>query len=220
MSAFSTRVVFFFGVFFASAITAGAVDIKTVTEWANEAGVKLLAFFNNATKYYELQEHYNNSASRLNVEKQDGSEIVRDMTSRLQKILQSKIESIKNLAENTAEVRHKYTFNPSLKKVDYLNTKELPNDYFAFDPKFSQSIRINKNGSVVHIPTDVYSGGRKILNTIAWTNGLDPIFKENDKNYSLLWQYFGSSDGVYRVYPGFKWHNEGQDIYDNRRRGW
>lgn len=44
--------------------------------------------------------------------------------------------------------------------------------------------------------------GRKILNTIAWTNELDPIFKENDKNYSLLWQYFGSSDGVYRVYPG------------------
>lgn len=44
--------------------------------------------------------------------------------------------------------------------MDYWNTKELPEEHFAIDPKFSQSIKINKNGSVVHIPTDVYSGGR------------------------------------------------------------
>lgn len=219
MSAFSTRVVVFFGVFCASTITAGAFDINAVTKWANDTGVKLMSFFNTTTKYYKLQEHY--KTSPLSVSKQHGSKIVRNMSSRLQKILQSKIESIKNLANKTAEVRHKYTFNPSLKKVDYLNTKELPEHYFAIDPNFSQSIKINKNGSVVHIPTDVYSGGRKILNTIAWTNGLDPVFKDNDKdNPSLLWQYFGSSDGVYRVYPGFKWSNEGQDVYDNRRRGW
>lgn len=220
MSAFSTRVVVFFGVFCASAITAGAFDRNAVTKWANDAGVKLLSFFNTTTKYYKLQERYRET-SPLSVSKQHGSKIVRNMASRLQEILQSKIESIKNLANKTAEVRHKYTFNPSLKKVDYWNTKELPEDHFAIDPKFSQSIKINKNGSVVHIPTDVYSGGRKILNTIAWTNELDPVFKDNDKdNPSLLWQYFGSSDGVYRVYPGFKWSKEGQDVYDNRRRGW
>lgn len=220
MSAFSTRVVVFFGVFCASAITAGAFDRNAVTKWANDAGVKLLSFFNTTTKYYKLQERYRET-SPLSVSKQHGSKIVRNMASRLQKILRSKIESIKNLANKTAEVRHKYTFDPSLKKVDYLNTKELPKEYFAIDPKFSQSVKINKNGSVVHIPTDVYSGGRKILNTIAWTNGLDPVFKDNDKdNSSLLWQYFGSSDGVYRVYPGFKWSKEGQDVYDNRRRGW
>ena len=41
------------------------------------------------------------------------------------------------------------------------------------------------------------------MNTIKWTSGLDKYFKENEmKNHSLLWQYFGSADGVYRVYPG------------------
>ena len=45
--------------------------------------------------------------------------------------------------------------------------------------------------------------GIKILNTIKWTDGMDQYFKENDKeDPTLLWQYFGSSDGVYRVYPG------------------
>ena len=45
----------------------------------------------------------------------------------------------------------------------------------------------------------------KIRNTIKWTSGLDPYFKENDReDPTLLWQYFGSSDGVYRIYPGIK----------------
>lgn len=45
--------------------------------------------------------------------------------------------------------------------------------------------------------------GVGIVNTIKWTSGLDKYFKENEMtNHSLLWQYFGSADGVYRVYPG------------------
>lgn len=45
--------------------------------------------------------------------------------------------------------------------------------------------------------------GVGIVNTIKWTSGLDKYFKENEmRNHSLLWQYFGSADGVYRVYPG------------------
>lgn len=41
------------------------------------------------------------------------------------------------------------------------------------------------------------------MNTIKWTEGLDKTFKENEeKDPTLLWQYFGSADGVYRIYPG------------------
>ena len=55
--------------------------------------------------------------------------------------------------------------------------------------------------------------GVKIRNTIKWTSGLDPYFKENyDKDRTLLWQYFGSSDGVYRIYPGIKAIN----LYKNK----
>ena len=40
---------------------------------------------------------------------------------------------------------------------------------------------------------------------------MDQYFKENDgEDPTLLWQYFGSSDGVYRVYPG---KITGQSIY-------
>ncbi|XP_068702669.1 voltage-dependent calcium channel subunit alpha-2/delta-3-like isoform X2 [Montipora foliosa] len=217
-----TWVLFFLGAFCALARTGGAFGIKEVEEWAKDAGEKLRDFFNRTTKFNELQEEYKRSRLQLSVSKKDGSQIVRDMTIHLEGILQSKTKSIKHLAEKTAEVRENYTFNPSLKDVEYLNTKKLPEDYFRTDRKFSYSVAINKNNSVVHIPTDVYSGGIKIQNTITWTKKLNPYFKENDRDDpSLLWQYFGSSDGVYRVYPGFKWQDPSEnDVFDNRRRGW
>ena len=53
-----------------------------------------------------------------------------------------------------------------------------------------------------------------IRNTLKWTNGLDPYFKENEKeDPTLLWQYIGSSDGVYRVYPGTNTENEYKFIH-------
>ncbi|XP_068718812.1 voltage-dependent calcium channel subunit alpha-2/delta-4-like isoform X2 [Montipora capricornis] len=222
MPGYLTWVLFFLGAFCALARTGGALRIQDVEKWAKDAGAELRYFFNNKTKFNELQEEYKSRLSLSNLSKKDGSQIVRDMTIHLEGILQSKTKSIKHLAEKTAEVRENYTFNPSLKDVEYLNTKKLPEDYFRTDRKFSYSVAINKNNSVVHIPTDVYSGGIKIQNTITWTKKLNPYFKENDRDDpSLLWQYFGSSDGVYRVYPGFKWQDPSEnDVFDNRRRGW
>ena len=46
-------------------------------------------------------------------------------------------------------------------QVEYFNSKNLSKGLtLEIDPKFSPSIKINKNSSVVHIPTDVYSGGK------------------------------------------------------------
>jgi hypothetical protein len=43
----------------------------------------------------------------------------------------------------------------------------------------------------------------KVLNGVAWTQSLDAIFRENyDNDSTLSWQYFGSSDGFFRIYPG------------------
>ncbi|XP_073254253.1 voltage-dependent calcium channel subunit alpha-2/delta-1-like [Porites lutea] len=128
-----------------------------------------------------------------------------------------------NLAKKTQALRHNYTYENPTEDPQYYNTKsenlssQLP---LAIDEKFSTEINISKNSSVVHIPTDVFKGGVKIRNTIKWTSGLDPYFKENDDG-TLLWQYFGSSDGVFRIYPGFKWQDSSEtDVFDNRRRGW
>jgi hypothetical protein len=43
----------------------------------------------------------------------------------------------------------------------------------------------------------------EILRVINWTQDLDRIFKSNyEQDPSLSWQYFGSSSGIMRQYPG------------------
>ncbi|KAF8568885.1 hypothetical protein P879_05130, partial [Paragonimus westermani] len=87
---------------------------------------------------------------------------------------------------------------------------------------------VSMNRSVVHVPTNVYdlceSLGNAFSNpnscilhqyyifptanaTIAvgnWTASLDSVFKENfAADPSLKWQYFGSSTGFLKYYPGW-----------------
>jgi len=42
-----------------------------------------------------------------------------------------------------------------------------------------------------------------ILNTLEWTKHLDDIWiKNKNEDHGLTWQYFGSMNGVLRIYPG------------------
>jgi hypothetical protein len=43
----------------------------------------------------------------------------------------------------------------------------------------------------------------EVIKVINWTQDLDPVFKKNYERDPLLsWQYFGSSSGITRQYPG------------------
>ncbi|XP_078370925.1 voltage-dependent calcium channel subunit alpha-2/delta-3-like isoform X2 [Oculina patagonica] len=214
-----TRLLALFSVFCVLATTAGTFSITDVESWASSVGTKLSQFFEDATHYKKLQEGY--QSAQLSLSRKDGTAIANKMKQSLEAVLQEKIDSIKNLAAKAAELRKNYTYDPSLKGTDYFDSKDLQGLPLQIDPKFSTQVEINKSSSVVHIPTDVYKGGVGIVNTIKWTSGLTKYFKENVKtDPSLLWQYFGSADGVYRVFPGFAWVDPEQDIFDHRRRGW
>lgn len=56
-------------------------------------------------------------------------------------------------------------------QTEYFNSKNLQGLNLGIDPKFSAKIEINKSSSVVHIPTDVYSGGELISGLICITPG-------------------------------------------------
>ena len=43
----------------------------------------------------------------------------------------------------------------------------------------------------------------KVINAIKWSRGLDRVFTDNyNRDPTLSWQYFGSSAGFMRQYPG------------------
>jgi hypothetical protein len=69
--------------------------------------------------------------------------------------------------------------------------------------KYFSGISVNTNLSSVHVPTNVFDGDPKVANAIKWSRGLDRVFMDNyNRDPSLSWQYFGSSTGFMRQYPG------------------
>lgn len=83
------------------------------------------------------------------------------------------------------------------------------------------NLPVNTSHSSVHIPTNVYDKGMysfyqmkwKVLFyfhvedaaafAIQWSEALDEVFIRNyNSDPALSWQYFGSSSGIMRHYPG------------------
>jgi voltage-dependent calcium channel alpha-2/delta-3 len=103
--------------------------------------------------------------------------------------------------------------------VDYLNMKKMNSyvqigrnagslrDGFKEVPltksrHFGQS-EVNVSMGAVHVPSNVYDGSTDVMNAIYWSEHLDRIFINNyESDPSLGWQYFGSSAGFMRQYPG------------------
>uniref|UniRef100_A0A803XTW2 VWFA domain-containing protein n=1 Tax=Meleagris gallopavo TaxID=9103 RepID=A0A803XTW2_MELGA len=62
-----------------------------------------------------------------------------------------------------------------------------------------------------------------ILNGVYMSEALNPVFVDNfERDPTLTWQYFGSSTGFFRLYPGIKWlpDENGVISFDCRNRGW
>lgn len=65
------------------------------------------------------------------------------------------------------------------------------------------NICVNTDYSSVHVPTNVYDKASSSSDFIQWSEKLDDIFQQNyESDPALSWQYFGSSTGVMRHYPG------------------
>ncbi|KAK7495559.1 hypothetical protein BaRGS_00013257 [Batillaria attramentaria] len=100
--------------------------------------------------------------------------------------------------------------------IDYLPTTDL----WDFN---RNNLQLNPNTSTVHVPTNIYDKSMKILNGVQWTENLTQQFIKNSKvDPTLTWQYFCSSDGFFRVYPGMQWPRDPEkvDIFDCRMRKW
>ncbi|PZC75536.1 hypothetical protein B5X24_HaOG205963 [Helicoverpa armigera] len=83
------------------------------------------------------------------------------------------------------------------------------------------NINVNTNTSCVHVPTNIFDIETNALNSILWSKELNEIFIKNyNSDPSLSWQYFGSSHGILRFYPGMRWNTNEVDTYDCRVMSW
>ena len=87
---------------------------------------------------------------------------------------------------------------------------------------FNKVKKVNLLKSTVHVPTNIFKQNLAINMTAFWTESLNKNFRiNNELNSGLDWQYFCSSLGLYRQYPGAYWSvPPKEDFYDCRLQSW
>jgi hypothetical protein len=90
----------------------------------------------------------------------------------------------------------------------------------TYDENFKSVQKVNRNQSTIQVPINVFKQELAMNMTAYWTKALDEQFKKNyDLDNELFWQYFCSSQGLFRRYPAAYW-SVPQDFFDCRLLSW
>ncbi|ELU02468.1 hypothetical protein CAPTEDRAFT_2293 [Capitella teleta] len=128
----------------------------------------------------------------------------------MEAMLAKKVEAVHRLVDVAETAHNRHNVDEDLRvKFDLVE-----DEHFNYIP-------VNLTLSTVHVPTNVYDESIEVLNGVTWSEGLDQQFYQNYlEDPTLTWQYFGSSSGFFRTYPGIQWGSDGVDLFDCRSRGW
>ncbi|XP_070686467.1 voltage-dependent calcium channel subunit alpha-2/delta-4 [Pempheris klunzingeri] len=210
------------------------IPTETVQQWASVFSIQLRDLSTKYSGSLLLQKKLKDVESIIKIVELDGSELVRDYSDEIERMLGSKMKSVKRLAESAEDADLYHEFNASL-EFDYYNAMlintadedgnniELGGEFSLEENEHFNNLLVNTQQSDIQVPTNVYNKDPNILNAIYNSEALNDIFTSNfQKDPTLTWQYFGSSTGFFRIYPGIKWtpDSNGVAAFDCRNRNW
>ncbi|KAK3536012.1 hypothetical protein QTP70_024504 [Hemibagrus guttatus] len=205
-----------------------------VQKWADSLSEQLNAV---AVKYSGsalLQKKLKDVEPIIRIEEADGSELAQEFSDEIEKMLGSKMKSVKQLADTVEDADLYHEFNASL-QFDYfnsllINTMDEEGNYVELGGEFPleenehfNKLPVNTLMSNIQVPTNVYNKDPDILNGVYMSESLNDVFISNfQKDPTLTWQFFGSSTGFFRLYPGIKWTPDPNGVvaFDCRNRNW
>uniref|UniRef100_A0A8D3C7B1 Calcium voltage-gated channel auxiliary subunit alpha2delta 4 n=1 Tax=Scophthalmus maximus TaxID=52904 RepID=A0A8D3C7B1_SCOMX len=138
------------------------------------------------------------------------------------------------LAEAAEDADLYHEFNETL-EFDYYNSMlinsydedgnsvPLGGEFPLEENEHFNKLPVNTQQSNIQVPTNVYNRDPDILNGVYMSEALNDVFIDNfNKDPTLTWQYFGSSTGFFRLYPGIKWTSDENGVvtFDCRNRNW
>ncbi|XP_048526284.1 voltage-dependent calcium channel subunit alpha-2/delta-3 isoform X1 [Dendroctonus ponderosae] len=203
-----------------------------VRNWALQFGVGLWEYGKMMTKMNELKRKYREVET--SVKRKDGLILIREMANEVRNMMDFKRSAVMRIMDSAEQaalawrsdnngVTPRYynaerlnAFAPDGRPAD--GTRELvltPNPHFDHLP-------VNVTFSTVLTPSRVYDTDPEVGGSIQWSAHLDPLFVSNyEGDPTLSWQFFGSSTGFLRRYPGISWPPEDlstvQDSHTVRR---
>uniref|UniRef100_A0A665TIA5 Calcium channel, voltage-dependent, alpha 2/delta subunit 4b n=1 Tax=Echeneis naucrates TaxID=173247 RepID=A0A665TIA5_ECHNA len=129
----------------------------------------------------------------------DGGDLVKDYSDEIERMLGSKM---KNLVLSSSQFD--YYNSMLINTVDEDgNNVDLGGEFPLEENEHFNNLLVNTQQSNIQVPTNVYNKDPNILNAIYNSEALNDVFISNfQKDPTLTWQYFGSSTGFFRIYPG------------------
>ncbi|XP_013197195.2 voltage-dependent calcium channel subunit alpha-2/delta-4 isoform X2 [Amyelois transitella] len=218
-----------------------------VKAWARTLGDELWKLSEALTKSDQIRMKY--KQMNASVKKKDGKQILESSLRSVSTMLQRKIKAVKCIHATAQRLAQEFNFTNSddfqycsakYSTFEYEDEKaaEAANKYEITIPRFAvdnpnylnislekdshfYDISVNTNISCVHVPTNIYYKETDALKAILWSKDLNEMFTKNyQSDPSLSWQYFGSSHGILRFYPGMPWNRKETDTYDCRVKSW
>nr|XP_060632690.1 voltage-dependent calcium channel subunit alpha-2/delta-4 isoform X1 [Anolis sagrei ordinatus] len=210
------------------------IPLETVKSWADAFGGDLFYLVSKYSGSLLLQKKYKDVEPTLKIKEVDGLELVKKFSEEMESMLRRKVEAVERLVEAAEDADLYHEFNASL-EFDYynavlINQRDEKGNYvelgdeFVLEPnEHFNNLLVNTTYSDIQLPTNVYNKDPAILNGVYMSEALNPIFVDNfERDPTLTWQYFGSSTGFFRLYPGIKWTPDDNGVlsFDCRNRGW
>ncbi|NXP72907.1 CA2D4 protein, partial [Ramphastos sulfuratus] len=186
---------------------------------------------------------YKDVEPTLKIKEVDGLELVKKFSEQMESMLRRKVEAVECFFSDSTGNKLSYCllssssfpFHCLHQQFDYynsllINEKDENDNYVELGDEFIlepnehfNNLLVNTTYSDIQLPTNVYNKDPDILNGVYMSEALNPIFVDNfERDPTLTWQYFGSSTGFFRLYPGIKWlpDENGVISFDCRNRGW
>ncbi|NWR16528.1 CA2D4 protein, partial [Emberiza fucata] len=208
-----------------------------VKSWADAFGGELYSIVTKYSGSLLLQKKYKDVEPTLKIKEVDGLELVKKFSEQMESMLRRKVEAVEDLPAQAGACWCSWLLTLSFKQTlfDYynsllINDKDENDNYVELGDEFIlepnehfNNLLVNTTYSDIQLPTNVYNKDPAILNGVYMSEALNPIFVDNfERDPTLTWQYFGSSTGFFRLYPGIKWlpDENGVISFDCRNRGW
>ncbi|XP_054862492.1 voltage-dependent calcium channel subunit alpha-2/delta-4 isoform X3 [Amphiprion ocellaris] len=207
---------------------------ETVQKWAVSFGKEIASLSTRYSGAKLLQKKYKDVEGAVKIEEVNGEELVKKFAEEMEEMLGRKMKSVKSLAEAAEDADLYHEYNETL-EFDYYNSMlintvdedgnpvPLGGEFQLEENEHFSKLAVNTQQSNIQVPTNVYNRDPDIVNGVYMSEALNDIFIDNfQKDPTLTWQYFGSSTGFFRLYPGIQWipDENGVVTFDCRNRNW
>uniref|UniRef100_A0A3Q4GF22 Calcium voltage-gated channel auxiliary subunit alpha2delta 4 n=1 Tax=Neolamprologus brichardi TaxID=32507 RepID=A0A3Q4GF22_NEOBR len=181
-----------------------------------------------------LQKKYKDIEGTVKIEEVNGDELVKRFAEEMEEMLGRKMKAVKRLAEAAEDADLDHEYNETL-EFDYYNSMlintvdedgnavPLGGEFPLEENEHFNKLPVSIQQSNIQVPTNVYNRDPDILNGVYMSEALNDVFADNfQADPTLTWQYFGSSTGFFRLYPGIQWtpDENGVVTFDCRNRNW